>query len=380
MTREDRSVRLLYVINEVDYFLAHWVERAVAARDSGFDVHVAAPGAERWTEIEAAGLTFHPISLVRNRLNPVAEANTIRALVVLYRRLRPEIVHHVTIKPVIYGGLAARRAGVPGVVSTVPGLGSLFASQGLRTRALRMIAKIGYRMTFSDPAARVVFENGDDLRDFVAWRLINETQGAVIKGAGVDTDRFRPIPEPEGPIRVVMAARLLWEKGVADFVEAARMAHEAQLPVQWVLVGDTDLGSPSAVPVAQLQAWHDDGVIDWVGRQSDMPAVLGNAHIVCHPSRYREGVPRVLIDAAACGRPCVTTDAPGCRDIVRDGDNGLLVPLGDPLAVTQAVAKLARDPELRRRMGQRGREIAVSEFAKEIVIDALLTTYGQLSR
>jgi glycosyltransferase involved in cell wall biosynthesis len=380
MSRKIRPVRLLYVINEVDYFLAHWMDRAAAAMQSGFDVHVAAPSAGRWTEIQTAGLTFHHIPLVRNRVNPLAEAITIRALVLLYRRLSPQIVHHVTIKPVIYGGLAARIARMPGVVGTIPGLGTLFTSQEIRTKALRMIARTGYRMALRNPATRVVFENGDDFQEFVALRIIDFAQGTVIKGAGVDTVRFQPEPEPEGPIRVVMAARLLWEKGVADFVEAARLAHEANLPIRWVLAGDTDAGSPSAVPLTQLHAWHESGVVEWIGKQSDMPAVLTNAHIVCHPSRYREGVPRVLIEAASCGRPCVTTNAPGCRDIVRNGDNGILVPLGDPHAVYQAVAKLARDPEMRIKMGNRGRQIVVSEFAKEIVIDALLRIYGDMRR
>jgi glycosyltransferase involved in cell wall biosynthesis len=370
--------RLLYVLNDVDYFLLHWLERTVAAGDRGFDVHLAAPPFGDVDRVRDSGLTFHPIDLARESTNVIKEMRAVREIARVHREVRPHLAHHATIKPVIYGGLAARRTRVPAVVSTIPGLGYLFASSEGRARILHVLAKQGYRRALSRDVSRVIFENSDDLADFERWRIIGPGKGMVIRGAGVDTSVFREAPEPDGPVRVVMASRLIWDKGVAEFIAAARIAKEAGVDARFILVGDTDPGNPAAVPTAQLEEWHREGVVKWLGRRADMPEVLRQAHIVCLPTSYREGVPRILIEAASTGRPIITTDSPGCRDIVRNGENGILVPLRDPDAIVDAVRRMCMDPGLRRSMGRRGRVIVETEFAREIVFEALFQLYDDL--
>lgn len=370
--------RLLFVINDVPYFLAHWLERALAFRDASIDVHVASqesPAAERLREV---GLPFHAVPFVRGRNPPFTEMSTLLALSRLYAAFEPDLVHHVTIKPVIYGGLMARRRRVPAVINTVPGLGHVFVADGWASGVRREAIKQAYRLAFAHPRTRVIFENPDDLQDFERWRLITPTQGVVIKGAGVDLARFKPLHEGGDETQVVMASRLLWFKGVGEFVEAARRTKASYSDARFVLIGTGDPGNPATVPEAQLRRWADEGVIEWWGQRDDMPEVLARAAIVCLPSFYREGVPRVLIEAAACGRPIVTTDMPGCREIVRNGVNGLLVPARNGPALANAITRLLDQPAVREAMGRRSREIAQNEFGSELVISQTLEVYRHL--
>jgi glycosyltransferase involved in cell wall biosynthesis len=370
--------RLLFVINDVPYFLAHWLERVLAFRDASIDVHVASqesPAAERLREV---GLPFHAVPFVRGRNPPLTEMSTLLALSRLYAAFEPDLVHHVTIKPVIYGGLMARRRRVPAVINTVPGLGHVFVADGWASGVRREAIKQAYRLAFAHPRTRVIFENPDDLQDFERWRLITPAQGVVIKGAGVDLARFKPLHEGGDETQVVMASRLLWFKGVGEFVEAARRTKASHSDARFVLIGTGDPGNPATVPEAQLRRWADEGVIEWWGQRDDMPEVLARAAIVCLPSFYREGVPRVLIEAAACGRPIVTTDMPGCREIVRNGVNGLLVPARNGPALANAITRLLDQPAVREAMGRRSREIAQNEFGSELVIAQTLEVYRHL--
>lgn len=373
--------RLLYVVNDTPYFVLHWLERALAARAHGYDAHVggsAGPGVEHVT---AGGLAFHPIPFIRGRANPVREAQTFMALDHLYRTLRPDLIHHITIKPVIYGGLVSRWLEVPAVVHTVPGLGYVFSQEGWRAGVQRAVVKRAYRSALAHPRSMVIFENPDDRADFVDWRLISERQSMVIKGAGVDLERFRPgSADMSGQApTVVMAARLLWDKGVGLFVDAAALVKQAHPDARMVLVGDNDPASPASIPTVQLRRWAESGIVEWWGRRDDMPGVLAAATVVCLPSFYREGIPRVLIEAAACGRPIVTTDAAGCREIVRHGENGLLVPPKDADALARAIIELLNDPARRARMGASGRARAEAEYGSTHVVRQTLAVYDRLS-
>jgi glycosyltransferase involved in cell wall biosynthesis len=372
------SPRLLFVINDVPYFLAHWLERALAARERGFDVHVASQEHVAAARLRDVALPFHAVPFVRGRNPLLTEVGTLLTLSRLYAALEPDLVHHITIKPVIYGGLAARRRRVPAVVHTVPGLGHVFVADGWASTIRREAIKGAYRLAFAHPRAKVIFENPDDLQDFARWRLITRAQGVVIKGAGVDLHRFKPRDEPGREPHVVLASRLLWFKGVGEFVEAARRVKPSHPQARFVLVGSGDPGNPATVPDDQLRRWTDEGIVEWWGPRADMPELLAGAAIVCLPSFYREGVPRVLIEAAACGRPIVTTDMPGCREIVRDGENGLLVPVRDARALADAISRLLDQPELRETMGQRGRQIAQNEFGIDLVIAQTIDVYRDL--
>lgn len=372
--------RLLYVVNDTPYFVLHWLERAVAARAHGYDVHVAGSGGEGVEHVTGVGLPHHAVPFVRGGVAPVTELVTAARLRALYRDLRPDIIHHITIKPVIYGGLISRGGRVPAAVFTVPGLGYVFSQDGVVAAARRGVVKLAYRAALAHPRSRVIFENPDDLADFERWRLVRRGQGMVIKGAGVDLDRFHPpAHEDDAAPMVVMASRLLWDKGVGVFVDAARIVRQRRPDARMVLAGDNDPASPASIASDQLRRWADEGIVEWWGRRTDMPHVLAQASVVALPSFYREGIPRVLIEAAACGRAIVTTDTAGCREIVRHGENGLLVAPRDPVAVAEAILALLGDAGLRRRMGAAGRARAEAEYGAPHVIAQTMAVYDELT-
>jgi len=367
---------LIYVLNGAPFFLSHRLALAQAAQQRGFSIHVAAPGNELADKIEAHGFRYHSIPLSRKGANPFEEFATLRALVTLYRAVRPRLVHHLTIKPVLYGTLAARLTAVPCVVNAVTGMGHIFTAGGVKAAILREAVKTAYRVLLNHPNSRVIFQNPDDQREFSASRLIAHEQGILIRGSGVDTELFSPRPEPDGPPLVLFAGRLIWDKGVREFIDAAERLRRKGISARFVIAGESDEGNPEAVPPVELQRWHDSGVVEWWGRRDDMPEVFAQSHIVCFPSYYREGIPKVLIEAASCGRPIITTDSPGCREAVQDRISGLLVPPKDSNAVVAAVESLLADASLRRRMGSAGRKLALRDFALENIIAQTLEVYA----
>lgn len=369
--------KILFVVNDGPFFLSHRLPLAVAAREAGYEVHVATPEDGGAAQIRARGFAFHPIPMVRSGTRPAEEAASVVALVRLYRALRPALVHHVTIKPVLYGGLAARLARVPAVVHAVTGLGYLFIARSTGAAVLRAGAKALYRVALRHPRSRVIFQNRDDMAFFRDRGLIRPGQPVLIRGSGVDVGAFAPRPEPAGAPVVLLASRMLWDKGVGEFVGAARRLRERGVAARFVLAGDTDPDNRAAVPGARLRAWRDAGLIEWRGRCADMPAAFAQAAVVCLPS-YREGLPKVLVEAAACGRALVAADVPGCREVVQPGVNGLLVPARDEAALADALQQLIEDPRRRQAMGRAGRRLAVEEFALDKVVAATLGVYADL--
>jgi glycosyltransferase involved in cell wall biosynthesis len=373
-----RSSKLLFVVNDARFFLTHRLPIARAALAAGYEVHVATPADASAARIEQEGLRFHAIPISRHGRNPWRELQSLYQLYRLYRSLQPDLVHHVTSKPILYGGVAARIAKVGAVVNAISGLGYLFINQHLGTRALRWTVKHVYRLALGHTNTRGIFQNPDDRDLFVRDGLITTASTVIIKGSGVDLKLFAPTPDPDNhPPLVVLASRLLWDKGVGEFVEAARQLKAQGLMARFALVGDLDPGNPASVPRPQLDAWINAGIVEWWGQRDDIPAVFAQAQVVCLPS-YREGLPKVLLEAAACGRPIVTTDMPGCREIVHAEENGLLVPVRDVPALAQALATLIADPALRARMGRRSREIAEHEFSVERVVAQTLDVYTEL--
>ena len=370
--------RLLYVFNDAGFFLSHRLPVAEAARAAGYEVHVATPAGAAVGGVTARGFIHHPIRLSRRGSNPAAEVGTLAALAALYRRLRPALIEHATIKPVLYGGLAARLTGRPAVVSWMTGLGFVFISTGLRATLVRGGIAAGYRLAFRRSGVRVIFENPDDRAMFVSRGLIAPDRAQLIRGAGVDMRRFHPRPEPPGPPLVVLASRMLRDKGVVEFVEAARLLRAEGVAARFALVGDGDPGNPASVSDSQLHTWRESGAVEWWGHESDMPAVFARAHVVCLPS-YREGLPKVLVEASASGRAIVATDVPGCREVVREDRNGLLVPVRDAPALAAAIRRLVQDPAERARLGANGRALAEREFSVEHVVERTLAVYGELT-
>lgn len=371
------NARLLYVVNIPRFFYTHRLSLALAAQAAGYEVHVATSDADADSieRICQAGLPFHPLPLAQHGTNPLMELRTLAALLALYRRLRPQIVHLVSIKPVIYGGVAARVMRVPATVGAMSGLGYVFIGDDWKRRVIRMGALPLMRFALGGGNARMVFQNPDDQARLLALGVLPPEKAVLVKGSGVDPQRFRPQPEAAGQSIVLFAGRLMAQKGLLTFVEAARRLRGR---ARFVVVGIPEPTNPSAVSPEQVAAWAQEGLIEWWGQRDDMPDVIAQAHVVALPSVYGEGVPRILIEAAACARPIVTTDTPGCREIVHHEDNGLLVPPHDVEAFVRALERLLSDPPLRQRLGLRGRERVLAEFTLQHVNDQMLSLYAQL--
>jgi glycosyltransferase involved in cell wall biosynthesis len=381
--RQVGAKRLLIVVNTGWFFVSHRLPVAIAAQREGYEVHVAValdPELDKDTPRRLAerGITLHRLSLSRSGSRPLDLLATFRELSRLFGELRPDIVHLVTLKPVLLGGIAARLRGIANVVLAIPGRGTVFSAAGIVATLRRWCALLLYRLAYRRKRNRVIFQNVED-RDYFLSRSIFDSQDVrLIRGSGVDIGAYSLRPERDtDEKRVVLASRMLIEKGIADFVAAAKALREQGVKARFVLVGAPDPGNPHSHTAEQLTSWHESGVVEWLGYRTDMPAIFGDCHIVCLPTYYGEGLPKVLIEAAACGRPIVTTDTPGCRDIVRDGVNGVLVAPRDVAALSAALRRLIDDKQLRAEMGRRGRALVEAEFTVETVVQATLSVYRE---
>ena len=372
--------RLLFVINDLGFLISHRLPVAQAALEAGYEVHIAAPmGIASERELAGSGFHLHRLGMHRHKTNPVAELRSFWDLYRTFRKLKPDIAHLVTIKPVLYGGIAARLARVPSIVSAISGLGYIFIGSTLRGRIISVFVKPLYRLALGHRTQSVIFQNDDDRMTIEGLGVDLSDKVEMVQGSGVDLEVFWPAPEPEGPVTVVVPSRLLHDKGIVEFVEAARILKREGSTARFALVGDAPEGNPASVSQEILEAWNTEGVVEFWGFRSDMADVLRQSHIVVLPS-YREGFPKALIEAAACGRAVVTTDTPGCRDAIIENKTGRLVPVRDSLALADAMRSLIEDEEIRRKMGIAGREHAVQAFSIEHVTRRHLDIYLGLSR
>jgi glycosyltransferase involved in cell wall biosynthesis len=375
--------RLIVTVNDARFLLTHRMPLVDGARAAGYDVMVAAPApisesiARAVEEIRERGFPVEFVPFRSQRLNPFAEAAGVWGIARLYRRLRPQIVHHVTIKPVLYGTVAARMVGVPCVVNAISGLGTLFGTSGGWTKVTSRLARAAYGFALRHPNSRTIFQNADDQAAFLAAGIVRREEALLIPGSGVDLDEFTPMPEPGGIPTVVLTARLLRQKGIYEFAAAAERLKNDGVQARFALVGD-QASNRDAVPAAHLQRWADRGIVELWGWQTDMRKVLEQTTIFCLPSYYREGVPKALLEASAAARPIVTTDMPGCRDVVSDGVNGLIVPPRDIDALAMALRRLIEDPDTRRRFGLAARARAEERFSADRVVGETLDAYAEL--
>ena len=374
------------MLNEAYFFLSHRLALARAAQAAGWEIHVAAPADHVWApegfsiaDIEQEGFEFHEIPISRRGTNPFVELRTLLALYGLYRRLRPELIHHLTIKPNLYGGLAARMARVPRVVFSITGLGHVFVGNTVGAWLRKFLVSALLKRSMGHPNARVIFQNPDDRMRLVGAGVVDDGCARTILGSGVDVENFSAeMPPIEGDPLVVLCSRLIWEKGVGEFVEAARILKNEGVAARFALVGDTNPTNPRAVPLERLEAWAQEGVMEWWGFRTDMHEVLAQCRAVCLPSTYGEGVPKILLEAAAAGRAIVTTDIPGCRESLEDGLSGFLIPPRDPPRLAEKLRELIEDRALAVRMGQEGRKVAEQKFDVREIVSATLTVYGEL--
>ena len=370
---------IAYLITEDWFFASHFMARAKAARDAGYRVSVLCRTGDAAAELRQAGFEIIGIPFVRARLNPAAEAMLLRRIAHEYRVLRPDIVHHIALKPIVLGTLAARLAGVRAVVNAPVGLGFVFTSARAKARALRVPVSLALRATLGAGNATAIFENDEDRDAIVAQGLARRAATVLIPGAGVDVDEFHPHPEPPGPVKIILVARMLRDKGIAEFINAAKLLKSRGIVADFVLAGGPDPGNPNSLTEAELRDAAASGAVTWLGPRRGIAALLAGSHIACLPS-YREGLPKSLLEAMAAGLSCVATDVPGCRCLVYHGETGLLVPPRDAAALADALALLIADPALRARMGAAGRQRAVREFADPIICAATLAVYDRAIR
>jgi glycosyltransferase involved in cell wall biosynthesis len=369
--------RLLYFVNDAGFFVSHRLALAIAAKTAGYDVHVATGPGPAVSNVRAAGLEHHTVPLSRSGVHPLAELRLLTSIYHLFRAVRPDLVHLVTIKPVIYGGVLARITRVPRVVAAISGLGFVFLSSGPGARLRRLIVVRLYRIALRHPRLTMIFQNPQDRAEMLQQTGLTDADAVIVAGSGVDLSRFHtPHRAPSRPV-VVMAARLLLDKGVREYVAAATHIRHSHPHVRFLLAGNEDPGNPTSITAAQLRVWHSEGNVELLGQCDDIPALFRQADIVVLPS-YREGLPKVLAEAAAAQCAVVTTDVPGCRDAIIPGVTGLLVAPGDTDSLVTALEHLLSDADLRARMGAAGRDLAVRRFSLPSIVAQQLDVYEAL--
>lgn len=366
--------RLLLLANTDWYLFNHRLALAKAARDEGMSVVLASPTGSYVPKLKAKGFEWFEVPMDRGGINVVREIHTLIHCIRLYHRLKPDLVHHFTIKSVFYGSLAAEWVGVPVIVNSITGLGYLFTSRSYRMALLRSLIKPIYKRALGHPNQIMIFQHVGDLKTYLDLGLVREEGSVIIPGSGVDLTRFVPREEPSGTPVIMMATRMLWDKGVGDLVKIAQSLKIDGPDVRVVLVGQPDSGNPSSIPEETLLEWHAAGIIEWLGHKDNMPDLFAQAHIVVLPS-YSEGVPKSLMEAAAMKKPLIATDLPGCREIVQHGRNGFLVPPGDLKALKEAITRLVQDQYLRKTMGSVGRQIVLERFSDHVINEQILAIY-----
>ena len=348
-----------------DWYLYNFrIEYAKFLRSQGWDVVLMSPDGEYVEKIEALGFRHIDMEFSRKGMNPAAESDAIRRIREVYEAEQPDLVHHFTIKCMIYGSIAARQVGVKSIVNSVTGLGFVFLSDKPHVKLIRGVVKHLYKKAFK--GTQVIFENPDDRALFLEMGLVGEDNSHVILGTGIDTDAFVPVRPPDSVPLTILPARMLWDKGIGEFVDAAAAIRREGINARFALIGKMDEGNPACIEYETLTRWQKEGNVEWWGWQDDIYTSISLADIVCLPS-YREGLPKILLEAAACGRPIVTTDVPGCRETVIDGVNGLLVEVKSAESLKNALVRLINDRSLRVKMGEASRELAVSRFSNAIV-------------
>ena len=374
-----RRMKVIFFAN-TDWYLYNF--RLALARylhEQQFEVIMVSPAGPYGPLLEREGFRWIPVEMNRLSLNPVRELALVRRISAIYAAEKPDIVHHFTIKCVVYGSFIARWHGIPSRINAVTGLGYVFSDQSIKARLLRPLVRHLIRLALRGRGSRLIVQNTDDLSAFVSAGVASPHETHLIRGSGVDTTTFRPLHGGIEPpfTRVLLASRLLLDKGIREYIEAACLLRQQDIPVQFFLAGSPDPGNPASVPIAQVNAWRDAGVIRYLGHVDDMPRLLRDMDLVVLPS-YREGTPRSLLEAAACGLAIVTTDVPGCREVVKHGFNGLLVPPRDPIALAAAIQRLCMDTDERKRMGIAGREKVLNDFDQRRVLEETFAVYRQL--
>ncbi len=370
--------KLLFLVNVDWFFLSHRLPIALAALQAGYEVHIATGITDRKIELQSHGLIVHELPIVRGKTNLKQEIVTFIKMVQILREVKPTILHTVTIKPVLFGGIAAKFAGIKRLVAAISGLGYVFIEKNQKSNLRKKLISILYRLAFEQPLIKVIFQNQDDKIILTKIKKLHDNQTIIIPGSGVDLNTYAYLPESDLPsTTIIMVSRLLADKGVHEFIEAARQIHGKGLSVRFQLVGNIDPDNPASITAQQIKAWQTEGTVELLGYRADIADLFSQANVIVLPS-YREGFPKVLIEAAACGRAVVTTDVPGCRDAIIPNVTGLLVPVRDAKALADAIKYLILNPKLRLCMGKTGRQLAEEKYDIRQVVQTHLNIYEEL--
>lgn len=369
--------RILYLVSEDWYFLSHRLPMARAAREAGFEVHVATRVVDGGSAIKSEGFHLHPLDWRRGTVNPAAFIDAIAAVRRTYLTISPDLVHLVALWPSIVGSLAA--IGLPMTrLAGLTGLGFVFTSNSTKARALRTLLGFFLSRLLSGPAAAVLIQNSDDLALLTKLGIAREHL-FLIPGSGVDSDHLLPLPEPPGPITIGYAGRLLADKGLRSLISAQALLAARGTPVRLLIAGKTDPTNPASIPDFEVDAWRRQPGVEILGHVGDIRTLWAQAHIATLPSR-REGLPKSLLEAAACGRPLIAADVPGCREVARHDENALLVPVDDVQSLADAIDKLANNANLRTRFGANSRTLVEREFGATTIGVQTVDLYRKLLR
>lgn len=370
--------KILFLVNVDWFFLSHRLPIALEALRGGAEVWVVTADTGYLEEIESYGFKTIDFPFSRSGTNYLRELFSLAHLYRVYSRIKPDLVHHVTIKPVIYGSIIARFFKNLFVINAITGMGFVF-SKDKKASGIKSVVRFAYRTALNNKNARVIFQNEEDRRKFVNSNLVKNEQTNLIRGSGVDTNVFKPLKEDSSHnVSVLLASRMIWDKGIREFVEAADIVRQKRLDVRFILAGKVDDGNPNMVSVETLKSWEDQNKVEWLGHHEDMIGLLQSSTIIALPTFYPEGVPKILIEAASMGKPIITTDRPGCRDIVKNGENGILIPEKDSRALADAILYLLQNPDICQKFGKKGRQLVIDEFSEEKVVSETMDLYDEM--
>ncbi|HIF9178737.1 TPA: glycosyltransferase family 4 protein [Photobacterium damselae] len=366
--------KILFIVNVDWFFISHRLPIALELMKNGYEVHLACGVTDRKKELESLGIKVHPLSISRSGIDFFKELKVIFEINAVVNKVKPDIVHLVTIKASIYGGLVTRYKNIKRRVVSISGLGFVFIDNSLKAKIIRFIVTKLYRLALQTKNTKVIFQNENDKNIFIKNKIVDDKQSILIKGSGVDLSTYRYLPEPQGEKVIMFLARLLKDKGLFEFCDAALKLKKSGFIGRFVLVGDIDLENPNSITQVELNKYIDSNIVEHWGFLNNIPEVIAKSHIMVLPS-YREGLPKSLIEAAACGRAVITTDVPGCRDAIIPNVTGVLIPSRSSEAIVSAVLSLCNDDNIRIKMGIEGRNLAESSFNIKDVIDVHMSVY-----
>ena len=378
-----KNKKIIINLTEDWFFVSHFLGRAVELRKAGFDVYISCNETNKRKLIENNKIKLFSLALDRRSINPLNEFLILLRYCLLFYKIKPDIVHNVGSKPIIYGSIAAKILNIKSVINAPIGMGFAFSSDSFKAKLLKPILIFLFRCTLNKHHGRgkknrVIFENSDDMDSFIRQKIVNKTDARLIRGAGVEIDyQFKEKKKINKNITISLVARMLKDKGIFEFVKAARILKKKNIQSRFLLIGDIDPKNPTSLKTKPLKNWHEKGIIEWLGWIDDIKKILLETDILCLPS-YREGLPKSLLEGAAIGLPLVTTNTIGCRDVVEDGLNGYLVPVKDSENLALAIEKLIIDENLRAKMGNESFKLAISKFSSKIINSQTISLYNEL--